>query len=283
MKKKNKIAAVLAAACVCALIFGAAVFVIRPDLRLYCGQRIKYGFGRFPLEEVSLDEDSLETVNVGSLVVGESLMLVNKAHPLAEGYAPQLCEYKDSGVEMSVQSVGSYGELSADVMENTGCGLYVMSSYRDAEEQEEILGEQGSSTAMPPECSEHRTGLAQDLYFTGFSGTAINKCKAGRYLTEHAAEHGFILRYPPAEMSVTGIEYEPWHFRYVGSPHAEIITDSGITLEEYIRGLEYGKFYEYGDYVISRQQGEELIIPKDSSWSVSIDNCGGYVVTAYRG
>ena len=280
--KKKRFAAVFTAVCIAALIFSAAVFIVRPDLGFYCKQSIKYGLGSFDLKEIDSEHLELYTVSADSMEVTESLMLINKAHPLNDGYKPQLSEYKDSGVIMSAYSVDSYSELSADVYEHTGCPLYVMSSYRDEEEQAEILDEQGSSTAMPPACSEHRTGLAQDLYFYGFSGEAFCKSKAGRYLTEHAAEYGFILRYPPNELSVTGIEYEPWHFRYVGSPHAEIITESGITLEEYIQGLEYGKFYEYGDYIISRQQGSELSIPEDSLIDVSYDNCGGYVVTACR-
>lgn len=280
--KKKRLATLIMVVCIAALTFTATAFIIRPDMRFYCEQSLKYGLGSFPLEEITIDEEKQERVNANGMRVNCSLMLVNKAHPLKEDFTPMLSEYKDSGVIMSAYSVDSYSRLSADIYENTGDSLYVMSSYRDAQEQQEIFDDQGSSTAMPAACSEHLTGLSQDLYFQGFSGTAITKCKAGRYLTEHAAEHGFILRYPPNETRVTGIEYEPWHFRYVGAPHAEIITQSGITLEEYIQGLEYGKFYEYEGYIISRQQGEELIIPKDCLIEVSYDNCGGYVITALK-
>lgn len=279
MKKKRTTAAA-AVVCIAVLIFTAALLIIRPDIRFYCEQLMKYSMGSFKLKEIEAEELELYTVDADSMKVGGSLMLVNKAHPLKSSYRPLLSEYKDSGVIMSAYSVDSYAALSEKVFKSTDCPLYVMSSYRDEQEQEEIHEEQGSSTAMPPACSEHRTGLAQDLYFSGFAGTAFNKCEAGRFVTEHAAEYGFILRYPPNEMRVTGIEYEPWHFRYVGQPHADIITQSGITLEEYIQGLEYEKFYEYDGCIISRQQGNELSIPKGRQIEISYDNCGGYIITA---
>ena len=83
----------------------------------------------------------------------------------------------------------------------------------------------------------------------------------------------------------TGVEYEPWHLRYVSEPHAEIIYRSKITLEEYSSLYDEGKFYAYGEYIISRQSGEsgELVLPKTSNTvCVSPDNAGGYYIWAKR-
>lgn len=55
-----------------------------------------------------------------------------------------------------------------------------------------------------------------------------------KWLTEHCSEYGFILRYPKDKVHITGIEYEPWHFRYVGVQAAQEIMKEGITLEEYL-------------------------------------------------
>lgn len=78
---------------------------------------------------------------------------------------------------------------------------------------------------------------------------------------------------------VTGIEYEPWHIRYVGLPHSEIISREYETLEEYFDSLECGKFYRYGGYIISRQKGELVRVPEGSETTVSSDNCGGWIIT----
>lgn len=89
-----------------------------------------------------------------------------------------------------------------------------------------------------PGHSEHQTGLAVDL---GLRQSDINFiCPAFPYdgicqrFRELAPSYGFIERYPAGKESVTGISHEPWHFRYVGTPHAECITRRGLTLEEYL-------------------------------------------------
>ena len=87
---------------------------------------------------------------------------------------------------------------------------------------------------MPPHCSEHITGLAFDILCvdcqsgsTAFTGTA-----EGRWLAENAHRFGFILRYPADKQTVTGVKYEPWHFRYVGRDAAEYMFAHNLCLEE---------------------------------------------------
>lgn len=88
--------------------------------------------------------------------------------------------------------------------------------------------------------SEHQTGLAFDI---GASGGRYNlsrsfgETNAGKWLAQHAAQYGFIVRYPEGKESITGILYEPWHFRYVGPALAQAITASGLTLDEYFNAL----------------------------------------------
>ena len=62
--------------------------------------------------------------------------------------------------------------------------------------------------------------------------------EAYKWLYEHCADFGFILRYPKSKEDVTGIKYEPWHFRFVGRYHAQKIMDSGLSLEEYVANLD---------------------------------------------
>ncbi|SEK64799.1 M15 family metallopeptidase [Ruminococcus albus] len=266
------------------ILLAAMVVIIKPEKFNVAGKVTALFRGRveYHLDEMPADELTLKSASVKDLKIGNTLVLVNKDHPLDQYYKPSICEYKDSGVMMSTASVDSYAALSKAIMDNCGEPLYVMSSYRTPEEQQELYENQGSNEAMPAHCSEHETGLAQDLYFSGFAGSSINKCPAGKYLTEHAPEYGFIVRYPSYGRIVTGIDYEPWHFRYVGQPHSKIITANGLTFEEYIDGLEYGSFYAYEDYIITRQKGDTLLLPENCTCDISIDNCGGYIITAKK-
>ncbi len=86
---------------------------------------------------------------------------------------------------------------------------------------------------QPPGCSEHNAGLAMDI------GTTENfeKTKTYQWLSEHAAEYGFIMRYPASKSAITGVMYEPWHWRFVGVEHAPKIKASGLCLEEYLKTL----------------------------------------------
>ena len=87
-----------------------------------------------------------------------------------------------------------------------------------------------------PGTSDHNTGLGLDIVSedhpakdAGFAETAV-----AQWLAEHAADYGFILRYPSDKTEATGMDYEPWHYRYVGSEQAHKIKESGLCLEEYL-------------------------------------------------
>ena len=87
--------------------------------------------------------------------------------------------------------------------------------------------------ALPGE-SEHESGLAVDMHNLPAADTAFAETDAFRFLACHAPEYGFILRYPAGKEEITGIAFEPWHFRYVGREHALAIAAAGLTLEEYL-------------------------------------------------
>ena len=103
------------------------------------------------------------------------------------------------------------------------------------ERQEAIR--QVMQTIQLPGCSEHETGLAIDITRKGVWKTdpAFDGTKEFAWLTKHAHEYGFILRYPQGKEASTGISYEPWHWRYVGTAEAKKIKDSGLCLEEYLK------------------------------------------------
>ena len=145
-----------------------------------------------------------------------------------------------------------------------------------------------------PGCSEHETGLAIDL---GKRAAQIDfirpdfpdhsACGAFRRL---AAEYGFIQRYRREKESLTGIAEEPWHFRYVGVPHARLMEDNGLCLEEYGNFLRAGP-REYAlsngrrmtvSYLPCPRETAELTMPENTRFRVSGHNDGGLILTVWE-
>ena len=133
-----------------------------------------------------------------------------------------------------------------------GYTYWIASAYRSRRRQEELVEEdveklmkKGKSRedaleetlkeTMPPGHSEHETGLALDILSAGNTSMNVSQAKdeANQWLVAHCSEYGFILRYPKDKVSVTGIAWEPWHFRYVGKEAARYMTEHGMTLEEF--------------------------------------------------
>ncbi|MDL2220652.1 M15 family metallopeptidase [Eubacteriales bacterium OttesenSCG-928-N14] len=129
-----------------------------------------------------------------------------------------------------------------------GMGTYIVNSaYRSVAYQRDIYNENYETyeamrqngeplRAMPGNMSEHSTGLAVDIFHIdyrqgnqGFADTA-----AAQWLADNCHKYGFILRYPQDKEEITGVMFEPWHFRYVGVEHATKIMQQGLCLEEYL-------------------------------------------------
>ena len=112
--------------------------------------------------------------------------------------------------------------------------------YRDKGFDEATAREKAAAIVNPPGYSEHNCGLAADLNSPEHTGLdeGFEKTAAFRWLCEHAADYGFILRYPKGAEDKTEITYEPWHWRYVGPENAAKITASGLCFEEYIAALQ---------------------------------------------
>ena len=93
---------------------------------------------------------------------------------------------------------------------------------------------------MPAGYSEHETGLALDILVSGNSNMDNTQevFPGNQWLRAHCAEYGFILRYPKEKEEITGIDYEPWHFRYVGKEAARYLTKYDLTLEEFLKIFE---------------------------------------------
>ena len=223
-----------------------------------------------------------ELMETDRVVFNQSLMLINNEYSLANDFKPDIVEYKDTGVMMNRCVPDAYQALSAAVAEKYDEKLYISSDYRTAEEQEEIHGEDQLTAALPGS-SEHEAGLALDVYVPYYAGFGFIKSEVGQYVNETCWEYGFIIRYSSFGESETGIPYEPWHLRYVGEPHARIIYNNHLTLEEYIESLDVGIWYETDGYILSRQKADtdgSLFLPSDFVGAViSSDNTGNYIIT----
>lgn len=179
------------------------------------------------------------------------LLLVNRDHPLPEGYAPELTKLQDW--ELSVASV-MYDDLCRMLADGRAEGLRfeVCSAYRTRETQQALFDEdvarymaQGLSEAdaitatarytMRPGCSEHETGLAVDIVSQDHQLLDETQAQTAetQWLQAHCREYGFILRYPSDKSDLTGIAYESWHYRYVGIEAARYLHERGLTLEEF--------------------------------------------------
>lgn len=248
----------------------------------------KNGFFKTPINVDKTVVEGLEQFKLSDLendprvTLDQSLMLVNTEYVLDEDFAPQISEYKDTTVYMNDCMIEAYVALSAAVKEQKGNKLYVSSDFRTAEEQQ-VLYDEDPLTATLPGASEHQTGLALDVYVAYYAGDAFIKSPSGRFVNANSWRYGFIIRYPSHAEDVTGIRFEPWHIRYVGHPHADVIYKNHITLEEYILSFEIGEWYEMDGYMVSRQAltvDGMLSLPENfESCVISPDNTGYYIIT----
>ena len=130
------------------------------------------------------------------------------------------------------------------------------SGYRSPEEQEKIFDDklreyrylgyseedaekETEKWIQLPGTSEHHTGLAMDIIDLDYQilDEAQNKTATQQWLMKHCYEYGFIVRYPDDKKDITHIQFESWHYRYVGKENAKKIHDSGLCLEEYLTDM----------------------------------------------
>lgn len=258
-------------------LHGELWFYLEQSLRIYSAP---------DLQIIETTEDAVEwsvekLTTAENVTVSKTLMLVNASHPLPDGYEAELKEY--GGALMHPLMIDSYIALKTAVYEKTGVNIYVSSDYRTREEQEAIIAESEDGIAAQIGCSEHEAGLALDVYAPYYAGMEFLKSEAGREVNRICQEYGYIIRYPRDKVDVTEISYEPWHLRYVGAPHAKIMADSGLTLEEYIEYLTPEVWYQSGEYMILRTQKDTVLMPEAwTSCHLSSDNTGYTIITVKR-
>ncbi|HIW54547.1 MAG TPA: D-alanyl-D-alanine carboxypeptidase family protein [Candidatus Ruthenibacterium merdigallinarum] len=205
-------------------------------------------------EEAPEAPDLTATEADGSIGI---LRLANTQHPLPDGYVPPNLETMDGeGRQLDARAAQPLRDMIAAARAD-GCQLVLSSGYRSYERQEELFAmmivdylnlgySYGDAYAATknlrniPGTSEHQTGLAADIvaadYWTMDDGYA--ETDEAKWLVEHAADYGFILRYPADKEHITGTHFEPWHYRYIGVEDAQKIMAAGVCLEEYLGAVE---------------------------------------------
>lgn len=168
-------------------------------------------------------------------------ILANATHDIGT-YAPDLIEVE--GQPVDIRAADALTEFIA-AARNAGLSVYLSSAYRDYDTQNylyqrklEQYGDPAQAAAIvaPPGTSEHQTGLAFDItdQYYELKTYDLENTALYQWMSQHCQEYGFIVRYPKDKQDVTGIIYEPWHFRYVGTEAATYIMEHGLCLEEFL-------------------------------------------------
>lgn len=272
------------------------------------------------------------TVSVENEKVHEGeLILVNAYNEYmfpesAESAIVDVSKYKndhfvmaDPGAKLEKGVLDKFNTLCDDYFAYSGFEyMQINSAYRSRQSQIDIYdsytrdygAEYAKAYVANPGFSEHHTGLAMDLN-VNINGTIayVETYEGCAWFRDNCKNYGFILRYPKDKVHLTGINYESWHYRYVGTPHAQIISDMNFCLEEY---ETYIKDYTWDTYrllaaedgSVSTIEGDseydgdgtqiyyvpldtkkdetEIKIPKGWDYRISGNNMDGFIVTASR-
>ena len=171
------------------------------------------------------------------------ILLVNADHPLNPDYVPDelVCLYEmrhsfrlsRSDIYLTYGAYLAAQEMFAAAESENVNGFTITSGYRSYERQKEVYAESRDGYAQKPGCSEHQTGLCFDVTAENVGG--FENTPQYAWLRQNAYKYGFIQRYPANKAHITGISYEPWHYRYVGVEAATYMQKNDLTLEEYLK------------------------------------------------
>ncbi len=185
-----------------------------------------------------------------------ALVLVNKDHTLPENFQVELANFSSTR-KIDARAL-SYLQAMINDAKADGIKLNVISSYRSMQRQEELFTAkinefiddgntreeaeiEAAKIVAPPGTSEHGTGLAVDIVSMGWYEnnasltSKFDQTDEFKWLIANCAKYGFILRFPEGKEEITSIDYEPWHYRFVGPENARYIMENNLTLEEFLK------------------------------------------------
>lgn len=206
-------------------------------------------------EPLAQDIEPIETLSNISIpmplpMLNEYLVLVNHQHAIANepDHSILIPAWPTVPVSTTVDmylhptALNAVADMFASAREADIGSFFVTSGFRSHEAQAALYGD-GSNSAfvMPPGHSEHQTGLAADIMAVGVGQWELADSPQGQWLAANSWRYGLILRYPEGATHITGIAFEPWHFRYVGAVHAYYMWRNNLVLEQYIELLQSGE------------------------------------------
>ena len=209
--------------------------------------------------ENGTQQSTLTAAQAQALLDDPRMILVSRTHPITEDYPVETKECGSAtAINKTLQTEAADAFLAMQAAAaKDGVTIWMQSGYRSVDYQKNLYDQktqyfrnkglseaeakkQAANIVNPPGYSEHNCGLAADLnspehtdLTEGFENT-----EAFRWLSAHAVEYGFILRYPKNAEAVTEITYEPWHWRYVGPENAALIQQSGLCFEDAVAVLQ---------------------------------------------
>ncbi|WP_088014120.1 VanY-A/VanY-F/VanY-M family D-Ala-D-Ala carboxypeptidase [Gottfriedia acidiceleris] len=244
--------------------------------------------------------DSFQTkVITKELVYQGNLLLINQKYPvhqesiksdvvnlythkeLKKGF-----ELNDTKIELSADVARKFSDMIVAAKKEGVRHFTINSGFRDFDEQNALYQQMGSDYALPAGRSEHNLGLSLDV---GSTEMKMNEAPEGKWLEKNAWKYGFIIRYPKDKTAITGIQYEPWHIRYIGLPHSVIMKEKNFSLEEYLDFIKEQKSisttihdekYEISYYPITKNT--TIQVPTNLRYEISGNNIDGVIVTVFN-
>ncbi len=192
-----------------------------------------------------------------------AMFLVNTDNPVSQEYCDgiETAFVYESWREYYMDSrMAEYMKQMLKAAAEDGCELKIVSAYRTIKYQQDnfdrsvkdrmdnrgMTYEEAYADTLRevqlPGYSEHNAGIAADIMsdeYESMDDDGFENTKAFEWLSENAADYGFILRYPKGREDITGIIYEPWHYRFVGVYYAKLLDDRDITMEEYFKEMNW--------------------------------------------
>ena len=219
-------------------------------------------------EEANIkEEENRKEKDIDSTTSDWELLLVNKNHKVPEGYVVELEEVED-GHQVDKRIVESLKQMLADARKE-GLSPLICSSYRTNDKQQKLYNnkvreyerwgcsseeakEFASYWVAIPGTGEHETGLAVDIVSKDYQilDEKQEQTDVQRWLIDNSYKYGFALRYPTDKKDITMINYEPWHYRYVGVNNATYMKEQDMCLEEYIDYLKQFEEEEYKEIIL---------------------------------
>ena len=245
-----------------------------------------------------------EIMNSGSLIVvngqteykgkGDNLVSV---YDVLQADGTDSYMVMDADVKLKRDAATALNDMVKAFAAETGKkDIIVDGGYRSVDYQQELYdAAEDKSAAAKPGFSDYHTGFSIDLGISAEDGTMEDFTGSGDYswFKENCSKYGFVVRFPEGKKDVTGYDYRPWHFRYVGVPHAYYMQTNNLCLEEYVdklKNFEYtqthlvfkndaGNEYEVYYYPVDPSGSQTIVAVPNSEYQVSGNNKDGFIVS----